>query len=529
MGQSRAIFRRAIADARIRDICFALFFMLVAYASAVGYRHSYPTLRERLAFAASFGTNKAVELFYGAPHDLLTVGGFTAWRFGGFAAVVAAIWGALAAVRAFRGEEESGRQELVLAGAVSRRRAYLSVVAANLATAALIGVAIFVSLVAAHLSAAGSAYLALATMSPAVYFLGVGAVASQLAPTRRGALGLAMAIVAADYLRRVVADIAGGLGWLRWTTALGWVEEMRAFAGPHALVLALPALSAMLLLAVAGVISVRRDVGTGLLKSNDRAAPDLRLLSSPAALAVRSSRGSSLAWLVGGGVFALIVGVLSTSFTNADVSANLRAQLHKLGGATITTPAGALGFYFLWFVLVISLYGCAQVATMRREEAGQQLETLFALPIGRRKWLVSRLALAAAGACVLALVAGFAAWIGAASQNAHVPLVRLLEAGLNTLPAALLFLGLAALAFALLPRASSGIAYGLVTLGFVWQLFGSLLGAPHWLLDATPFAHVALVPARPFRTAAAVAMLALGAAAGLASVRVFAHRDLVSE
>jgi hypothetical protein len=34
-------------------------------------------------------------------------------------------------------------------------------------------------------------------------------------------------------------------------------------------------------------------------------------------------------------------------------------------------------------VLAISLYACGQLAAMRREEPDQQLEMLFALPVGR--------------------------------------------------------------------------------------------------------------------------------------------------
>jgi polyether ionophore transport system permease protein len=526
VSQGRAIARRTLADSRIRDGCFALFFLLFAYANPVGYRHTYPTLAERLAFARSFGTNKAVELFYGVPHDLLHVGGFTAWRFGGFCTIVTAVWGVLAAVRALRTEEEAGRQELVLAGAESRRTAYLSVVAALACATALLWLAMFAGLAAGRLPAEGSAFLALATMAPAVVFAGVGALASQLAPTRRLALGLATSALALAFLLRVIADLGGGLGWLRWATPFGWSEEMRAFAGPRPGVLVLPALTAALLLAVAEWISVRRDVGTGILKGRDSAEPNLRLLSSPIAFAVRSSRGVMLAWLTGTGLFALIIGILSVSFTNADISANLQKELHKVGGATITTPAGALGFYFLLFVLAISLYACGQIATVRREEADQQLETLFALPVGRPRWLTGRVALSAAGAAVLALSTGFLAWVGAASQHAHVPLLRLLEAGANCLPTALLFLGLATLAFALIPRASSGIAYGVVTLAFVWELFGSLLGAPHWLLEATPFAHVGLVPSQPFRVGAAATMLAIGVATAAAGVYVFGRRDL---
>jgi ABC-2 type transport system permease protein len=61
---------------------------------------------------------------------------------------------------------------------------------------------------------------------------------------------------------------------------------------------------------------------------------------------------------------------------------------------------------------------------------------------------------------------------------------------------------------------------------FVWELFGSLLGAPQWTLNLTPFQHIGLVPAQPFRAAAAVTMLAIATAAGGGGVYSFARRDL---
>jgi ABC-2 type transport system permease protein len=92
---------------------------------------------------------------------------------------------------------------------------------------------------------------------------------------------------------------------------------------------------------------------------------------------------------------------------------------------------------------------------------------------------------------------------------------------------ALLFLRLAALAFALVPRASSGVGYGLVAAAFLWQLFGALLGVPKWLVDATPFAHVRLLPAQSFHPGDAVMMAAGRIAAGLAATALFKRRDLV--
>jgi ABC-2 type transport system permease protein len=523
---TKAIAWRAFADGGGRTFSFAVLFLFIAAANVVGYRRSYPTLTERAAFARSFGSNKAVELFYGAPHDLLTVGGYAAWRVGGAGAIIAGLCGLLAAVRATRTEEDAGRQELVLAGTVSRRSAYLGVLAALAASAGTLWLALLVGLAGAQLALGPSAFLALTTVSPFVVFAGFGALASQLAPSHRIALELATGTLILAYVLRVIGDLSRTLGWIRWVTPLGWSEEAHAFAGARPVVLALPALCGLVLLAVAGLLSAHRDVGTGLLPGRDSADPRFRLLSSPTALAVRDQMGTVAVWTAGTGLFAAVVGLLSTSFTTANIPVNLREQLQKLGGETITTPSGALGFYFLLFVLAISLFACSQIAALRRDEAEQRLETLLALPVGRHRFLASRLVLAAAGAMLLALVAALCAWAGAAAQHAHVPLFRMLEAGANCLPVAFLFLAIGAFAFALVPRAASGIAYGLVSAAFVWELLGSLLGAPHWLVDLSPFQHVALVPAEGFRAGAAVALLALAALIALASLWSFGRRDL---
>jgi ABC-2 type transport system permease protein len=416
----------------------------------------------------------------------------------------------------------------VLAWPVSRGHSFLARTAAVTAAAVVLGVATWVGLVAGRLPAGGSAFLALATVSPALVFAGVGAVASQLAPTRRVALELSSGALGVALLIRVVADTSSSLGWLRWLSPLGWVGEMRAFADPRPAVLLLPAAAAVVLFALAGRIALRRDVGVGLLHTSDSSAPDLRLLGSPAAQTLRSERGSLIGWFTGIAFYAFVIGSLSNTISPSNVPANLQRQLQKIGGASITTPAGALGLYFLFFILAIALFGCSQIAAARREEADQELETLLAMPVGRLHWLGGRLLLAAAAMALLALATAVFAWAGAAAGGAGVSLPRLLGAGANCLPASLLFLGLGALAFGLLPRWSAGIAYGLVSLAFVWELFGALLGAPGWTLGLSPFHHIGLVPSQPFRAVAAALMLAIGGAAAVLGATAFRRRDLAA-
>jgi polyether ionophore transport system permease protein len=526
MGPASAIARRTFVSARVQTASFALFFGLVALINVVGYRHSYSTPEERLAFAKSFADNVALRLFYGVPRDITSIGGYAAWRVGGFMSIFAGMWGLLAAVRALRTEEDAGRQELVLAAPVSRRAAFVASVTAVGMSGGVLWLATFVGLVAGRLAVGGSAFLALATVCPAAVFAGVGALVSQIAPNRRVALEISAAALPLALLLRVVADTSSHFEWMRWLSPLGWSEEMRAFTGTRPAVLLIPGVVTAALLAAAGWIALRRDVGSGLLQVSDRSDADLRLLGSPAAQTVRAERRSVIGWLVGIGFFAFVIGSLSNSITPANVPENLREQLRKVGGASITTPAGLLGLYFLFFILAIALFACSQIAAARREESDEELETLLALPVSRPSWLGGRLVITSVGMAALALATAVLAWAGAAAAGAGVSLPRLLGAGANCLPASFLFLGIGALAFGVVPRASAGIAYGAVSVAFVWNLFGALLGAPEWTLGLSPFHHIGLVPAQPFKTVAAVVMLVIAAAAMATGIAVFSRRDL---
>lgn len=522
-----AIFRRALRDARVRTIAFAYLFAGYSYIQPVGYRHAYPTLASRIAFAHSFAHNAGLRLFYGYPYDVTTVRGYTAWRVGGTLAIVAGVFGLLAAVRALRTEEDAGRMELVLSGAVGRHTAFTASMLAVAAGTALQWLAAFAGFALGGLPAGGAAYLALVIASVVPVLAGVGALASQLASTRRLALELGGVVVAAFWLARVIADTVGGAGWLRWLTPLGWAEEMRPFASPHPLVLLLPAATSALLLVAAARIAAVRDMGTGLLAARDTAPARTRLLSGPASAAFRGERTGLIVWTASVAGFAFIFGVVADSVSSAGISKSIQRELAKLGTGSIATPSGYLAFVFLFFILVVSLFACAQIGAARHEEADEQLETVLAQPVGRIAWLRGRLLLAAAAVVTLSALTGLFTWFGAAAGGVGVSLARTLEASVNCIPVALLFLGFGVLAYAALPRASAGISYGLVTIAFLWQLIGSVLGVPGWMVKLTPFAHVGLVPAQAFRPIAAAVMLGIGFAAAAAALTVFRRRDLL--
>ncbi|MFT4048627.1 MAG: hypothetical protein QM648_02175 [Solirubrobacterales bacterium] len=522
MSARRALFRQSFRDGRTRTLSFAVLFFFAALIQAAAYDKAYPTLQDKQAFAASFGNNAGIRIFYGVPHDLLTSGGYVSWRVGGTMALFLAVWGLLAGARV-RAEEDAGREELVLAGPLARGTVFQSFVLAVLAGALVVGVGGALALIAGGLPVVPSLFLALSDTLVGVVFAGIGSLFAQLAPSRRTAVGLSMGAFALAFLIRVIADTTSA-EWLRWLSPIGWAEEMQPFVGARPAAALVPIAASALLFFAAQKLLLRRDIGSGMFASHDRRSPKLGLLGSPIALGLRLERGSLLAWSLGVAAMALVFGAIAHSVTSglteqvADVVQNF--------GADDLTAQVYIGFLFVMYAFAACLFVCAHLAAVRHEESEGRLETELAEPVGRISWIGGRMLIAVFGVVAIGALAAIASWIGANVTGTNVGLVDMFEVALNCLPSSLLFLGLGALVFATLPRATSGVVYGLVSAAFIWWMLGSALDVPSWTLDLTPFHHIALWPAQSFNTGSALIMSAIGLLAIAAALPLFRRRDL---
>ncbi len=525
---ARAVAARVAADARTRTLSFCVLFFAVVAANAIGYRDSYPNVADRMRLVTAFADNKAARIFYGAGHDLVTVGGYTAWRAGGLLAIFAGLFGIFAAARAMRADEDAGRTELVLAGALTRSGQIRAVLVGIALTLAALWTATTVGALVGGLALGGSCYLGLVLLTVAMVYVGVGAVANQVLPTRRGALGASAAVLGVDFLLRVVADTTDAFS-LHWVSPLGWAEEMRAFSGSHALVVLLPLVTTVLLLSLAVVLYARRDLGHAYVAPHDTARPRLGLLSSPFRLALRLDRTAIATWALSIAVFAFVVGTVAKSVEDLDLHRELREQIEKIGGIDITRASGYVGLTFLIFVFAIGLFVCGQMSAVRDEESSHRLETLLSLPYGRTQWLGGRIALIVGAGVVTGVGAGLGAGLGVLVTGGDMTFAQGLEAGVNLLPAMVLFVGVGVAALAFAPRVGVGLLYAFVVVTFVWDLFGALLSFPDWLLDVSPFHHIAPAPAKSIAVVSAIAMLVVGIGAALVGTARFGRRDLTGD
>jgi ABC-2 type transport system permease protein len=365
--------------------------------------------------------------------------------------------------------------------------------------------------------------VSLQLMLPALLFAAVGAVTSQLIGTTRGARIATAAVLAAAFFARTAADAGNGISWLRWMTPLGWFEELHPPGAPSPVALvAIGVTWVVLVLAALRMLAVR-DIGLGLLPQNDSRKPRRFLLGAPWQAALRDDLPQLSMWMLGSLFYTLLLGSLTKTLLDLVKSNSAFGKLfgHSFGVNAFITSSFSL------VQVIVTLLVVTMIVGARGEEASGRLELLVAEPLSRVGWLLSRAALAADAALVLALVSALALWVGAAAAGQNVALGSLIEAGLNCIPLIAISAGAAVAVFALAPRAVAFV-YAPVAVAYLWDALGTALKVPAWSLDLSPFHALAPVPAQDFAFLPAGILTLIGLALMLVGAAVFRGRDLVT-
>ncbi|MEV5338767.1 ABC transporter permease [Streptomyces sp. NPDC052676] len=482
-------------------------------------RGLYGTAAERAGLVRQMETNSSLRAMVG-PVFGDSPGALTAWRVGVYAGALAAVTCLLIVVRHTRDEEESGRQELIASGIVGRRAPLTAALLTAAITCAALALLVTAGL-AGH-GAAGALALGLGIAGVGMLFATTAAIAAQLTQSARAARGLTAAVLGAAFVLRAAGDSAtdDGSSVPTWLSPLGWLENLRPFAGERWWVLLLFAGAALLQGAVAYALAGRRDLGMSFLPA--RPGPAAGRLGTATALAWRLQRGAVVGWSIG----FLLAGVVYGAMTEgaADLvgdNADARRIIERMGGqagltdAFLSAMTGMLG-------LVAALYIVASVLRLHGEETSGRAEPVLANAVGRLRWAAGHLAVAFGGTVLIMLLAGLGFAVGHGGRVGP-----LLGACLAQVPAVWVIGAVAVLLHGLLPRAAVAawaVAGAVLLLGWV----GPALDAPRAVLDLSPFGHLPKLPGGQMEWTPLLLLTALAAAlvtAGLAGLR---RRDLVT-
>jgi ABC-2 type transport system permease protein len=527
------LLRLAMRRDRVVATVWVLGLFVFAFSQAASIVSLYPTQADldRLARTATgIGANPAVVALQGPAYDASTYGGATAWQVVTPGVFLIGLMSLLLMTRHTRQEEETGRAELVSAGAVGRNAwlaaSLLFVLGVNVVLAALS----VLGYVAVGLPVGGSVALAVACGLTGLVFAGVAAVTAQLTEYARPANGMAFAALGAAFLLRAIGDTSSSLSWLAWLSPIGWAERFQPFAGERWPVLLLPVALLLVLLVAVVALRDRRDLGAGVLATRLGPATAPAWLRSPLALAWRLQRGALLGWAIGAAVAGLSFGVLAQDMAQfAAEDPETAKMLATLGGAGSITDI-YLAAILSWIGLLAAGYAVQAILRLRSEEAELRAEPVLATSVSRVGWAGSHLLVAAVGAAVVlasgGLVAGLAHGLRSGDLAGQLP--RVLGAAMVQLPAVWVLAALGAALFGLLPRLVVGATWAILGVVLAVTTFGEPLQLSQWLLDLSPFAHLPRLPAATFTATPLLWLLVVAVLLGGAGLAAFRRRDLVS-
>jgi polyether ionophore transport system permease protein len=489
---------------------------LLAVGFAAGSATAYPSEADRIAVVADTAANPALLVLRG-PVFAPTPGALVAQGFASSGVLLGGLASLLLVVRSTRLDEQTGRRELLGSTVVGRHAplaaALVVVAAGNLAVAVVVAA----GLLALGLPAAGAVALGLVLAAGGIVFAAVGAVAAQLTEGAGAARALGGAGVAAALLVAGVGDLARS--WSVWLSPLGWARHLRSFAGERWWVLALFAALAAGLLAVAFALSARRDTGAGLIPARRGPAAAGPALRGPSTLAWRVHRGSVLAWTVGAGVLGAALGTALSSAAGLFDTPAYRELAATLGGGDVATAYFRLVLYVL--AQVVAAFAAATALRVPAQETGGLADLLLSGPVGRTRWALGHLAVAAVGTAAVLAGLGLGAAIGRGDP-------AVLPTTLAYLPACLVFAGLATALTGWAPRLAVPLTWTLLGLSLLVDFLGEFGVLDLAVLQRlSPFVATSV----PLETgsglaAVLVALVVIAAGAAALGLRGLRRRDL---
>ncbi len=530
----RFTFRRVIAGA----VVFGLFAAAESAAQAAGIVAAYPDAAERAKVVQGLAENAALGLFYGNRHaDILSPGGYMEYRILPAIALIGAVWGLLFITKMLRGQEENGRWELLLTGQTAAPRATARTLRGAAGGLLIIyALTVFILLAVGHspkfsLPAGSCLLYGLVVIAGAALAMAIGAVTSQLAATRRRAVLYGLSVIIPLFVIRSIGTAVDSLAWLKNFTPFGWIDKVQPFYHSQPRWLLLLAVLTIVCAAVGVWLAAKRDVDESFIADSDTAKPHFTLLNSPLGFHFRLTRTVLFSWLLAAVSFAIIVAaVVKTVVSALSTTSALTETFGNLSG----NPTAGLALAYLsaasyLLVTILMVMVATSMGAARGEEASGRLDNVVSGTVSRRRWLSTRLVLIIGGATAITIIANFAVWAVAKTQDIPVGFVSLVFGGLNVLGPVMLLLGVGVLLYGLLPKFTSLAMYIVIAWSFTVDIVASIVKMNDVVAGTSLLHHVSLVPAATPDWLTFSVMTAIGLALMAAGVLAFERRDLEAE
>ena len=537
------LFQIAVRSHRTGLIATALLGAIGGAVNAIGFvQVAGTTAAERAVFAQQMELlARQLSYLLPAPLQLDTMAGYLVWRAFGVIGIAYAFWGLLSGTGAGRGDEERGLVEEWLAAGVSRgrwlvtRALAFAVVAAfslvvGLAITEVATIALNEALPIGPLLLQG---LVLWALSLASFALGL--VVSQLVTTRRAASSIGGVLLLAFFLVNSASRSGLDVGSLRWLSPFYLAERSTPLLRGGSLDTAATAsllVEALVLLVLAGIAFIRRDVGASLFRGRAGTSRPVRrpagdpLLRLPILSLVDQQRLWIVGWAIGLAGLAWFLTSLTKTVVDALATSDIQAMRVYFERAGITAYADFVGvIWFSTLLLLVSLFIVAQVNGWAADDAEGRLETILSAPVSRTRVVVERMAAVIVAVALVVAASSAAVYLAAGSAGISLPFDRFVLASADVVPVAFAFAGIGHALVGWRPRLAV-VALGVVAaIGYLTQQFAPLFGWPDWVKNTSLYALYG-TPMSKDEWGGMATLVAIGLAGTAVALVVMRRRDV---
>jgi ABC-2 type transport system permease protein len=171
-------------------------FAIIAYSTAAAGAELYPDERSRVEASTALNATASMVALFGRIYDPASLGALSLIKYTAFMTAILAVLMVILTIRHTRGDEESGRLELLGGGRLGRDAPLVSALAISFATSILTGLLSAAALAVGGLPGTGSLAFGLGWAATGMAYSAVAALAAQVTASARAATGVSIGVIA---------------------------------------------------------------------------------------------------------------------------------------------------------------------------------------------------------------------------------------------------------------------------------------------------------------------------------------------
>ncbi|GGI39589.1 ABC transporter permease [Mammaliicoccus stepanovicii] len=410
-----------------------------------------------------------------------------------FTGILVAIMSILFVSKGTRGDEETGRVEMIRALPIGKMSPLISSVMSMIIVNVAIAVLLSIGLPLLNIDSIdwkGSVIFAVSLGVIGILFGMLAAIFAQLTETSSSVMGYSITVLIVCYLIRAIGDVLNDT--ISLISPLGWVTRTFAYSENNVLPLFFMFMLAMIFLLIAMLLYARRDLESGLLPSRPGKRNANPIWLSPLGMQFKLYKVGNISWAIGMFIFGASYGSIFGEL-DAFIKDNTMLQ-QMLAGKGSNYVESFLPTLMVILAIVSTIPALISLYKIKTEINEHRIEHILSRPVSRVKFFSSYIVVALFNSFIMIFLAALGLYIAQRSVLNHpFHFWTIIHSGIVHVPAIITFVALGVLLIGWLNKWHF-VVYLYLTYTFFVVYLGQLLNLNDWLKNITPFQHIPEIP-----------------------------------